>query len=231
MTRSFGAAKRLEIRLLLGCLAIVGALTAFAALAAEAREGDVGAIDRVLLLSFRTPGDLAAPIGPRWLAEATRDITALGGFTVLALITVFATAMLLLHRRRAQALVFAGAVVFAQAASEGLKHLIDRPRPVLVPHLDLVYSSSFPSGHAVMSPVVYLTLAAVVAVGSPSVRVKAWLLVSAMLLVIAIGVTRVYLGVHWPTDVLAGWALGAAIALIACHVLVRVAPSASGVRS
>ncbi|HEV7158181.1 MAG TPA: phosphatase PAP2 family protein [Caulobacteraceae bacterium] len=223
-----GSEAGLEIRLLLGCLAIAGALVGFAALAAEAREGDIGAVDRTLLLIFRVPGDLADPIGPPWVREAARDLSGLGGFTVLTLVTVFATAMLLMHRRRVQALVFAGAVVLAQGASEGLKHLIDRPRPILVPHLDLVYSSSFPSGHALMSPVVYLTLAAVVAAGAESRRVKAWLLGSAILLVIAIGVTRVFLGVHWPTDVLAGWALGSAIALVASYALLRAAPPAMG---
>jgi undecaprenyl-diphosphatase len=215
--------RRIELRLLLGCLAITIAIAGFAALAAEALEGEIGAVDRVLLLAFRTPGDLATAIGPRWVQESARDITALGGFTVLTLGSILATVLLLMHGRRLQAMVFAGAVVLAQGACEGLKHLIDRPRPILVPHFDLVYSASFPSGHAVMTPVVYLTLAAVLAAGSDRAPVKVLLIGSAALLVVAVGITRVYLGVHWPTDVLAGWALGSAIALAASYALLRAA--------
>ena len=137
---------------------------------------------------------------------------------------IFAVVMLLLHGRRRQAMVFAAAAILTQAASEAIKFLIHRPRPALVPHYDIVYSSSFPSGHATMSPVVYLTLAAVLAAGSSSRKVKVLLLGSAALLVVAIGVTRVYLGVHWPTDVLAGWALGSAIALAASYALLLAEP-------
>lgn len=217
-------ARRVEARVLIGCIAITAALAGFAALTAEAREGDINAVDRVLLLMFRSPGDRSVEIGPRWVWESARDITALGGFTVLLLVSVFATAMLLLHGRRRQALVFAAVVILTQAASEVLKLLIDRPRPSLVTHYDIVYSSSFPSGHATMSPVVYLTLAAVLAAGAPSRRIKVLLLGSAAALVAAIGVTRVYLGVHWPTDVLAGWALGSSIALAAAYALVLAEP-------
>ena len=219
-----GLLRRVEHRVLLGCLMITAALTGFAAMAAEAREGDISALDRVVLFAFRTPGDPATELGPRWVQEAARDITALGGFTVLALVAVFATAMLLMHGRRRQALVFGSVVVLTQAASEAIKALVDRPRPTLVAHYDLVYSSSFPSGHATMSPVVYLTLAAILATGSEHRQVRVLLLGSAALLVVAIGVSRVYLGVHWPTDVLAGWALGCAIALAASYALLVLEP-------
>ena len=119
--------------------------------------------------------------------------------------------------------MFAATVVLAQAASEVLKHLIDRPRPDLVPQHDLVYSSSFPSGHALMAPVVYLTLAVVLTAGEAPPAEMLWPLCAAAL-VVAIGVSRVYLGVHWPTDVLGGWALGVGIAIIATIVLRRVRP-------
>jgi len=216
--------RRIETRFLLGCLAITAAIGGFAALAAEAREGDVGAVDRLLLLAFRAPGNPAVAIGPRWVQESARDITALGGFTVLALVTILATALLVLHGRRRQALVFAASVILAQAASEGLKQFIARPRPELVAHFDLVYSASFPSGHAMMSPVVYLTLATVLASQSKRLSVRVTLLSCAALLVGAIGISRVYLGVHWPTDVLAGWALGSAIAIAASYALLIAAP-------
>jgi undecaprenyl-diphosphatase len=218
------ATRRVEARMLVAFMAITLALAGFAALAAEAREGDVSRMDRVILLAFRAPGRLDVAIGPRWLQESARDITALGGFTVLTLIAVAATALLLIHGRRRQAAVFAGTVILAQVASSLLKTFVDRPRPQLVAHLDLVYSSSFPSGHAMMTPVVYLTLAAVLSAGERPVGAKIMLLGGAALLVAMVGISRVYLGVHWPTDVLGGWALGSAIALAASIVLLRVAP-------
>ena len=212
-----------QTRLLLVALAAVLAVTVFAALAAEVREGDVFAIDRVVLLAFRVAGHLDIPVGPRWLRESARDITALGGFTVLSLVAAAAIAWLVGRGRRAEATVFAATVVLAQAASEVLKHLIDRPRPDLVPQHDLVYSSSFPSGHALMAPVVYLTLAVVLTAGEAPPAEMLWPLCAAAL-VVAIGVSRVYLGVHWPTDVLGGWALGVGIAIIATIVPRRVRP-------
>lgn len=219
-----GGRRHPEISVLIVVLCVVVAIAGFAALAAEVREGDIFAIDRTLLLAFRAPGHLGVPVGPRWLQEAARDISALGGFTVLALVTIISALLLFLHRRAAQAAVFLASVVFAQIAAEVVKALVDRPRPTLVPHNDLVYSASFPSGHAVMTPVVYLTLAVVVANLEQRRHLKAILPVCAAFLVLAVGVSRVYLGVHWPTDVLAGWALGLAVALVASIALRRVAP-------
>lgn len=205
--------------------AVLAAAWAFAQLSDEVREGDTTAFDRAVLLAFRRPGELDVPIGPRWLQETARDVTALGGFTVLTLITVLAAALLLMHGRRKQAAIFAGAVVAAQVAVEALKGLFERARPDLVPHHDLVYSHSFPSGHSAMTPVVYLTLAAIVAAGEERRSVRWLMLASASLLTLAVGISRVYLGVHWPTDVLGGWALGIAIALAASYALHQAAPA------
>ena len=216
--------KLIETRVLLTLLAVTGGLAVFAALTDEVREGGTGWFDRTVLLTVRVPGHLEIAIGPRWAQEAARDVTALGGFTVLTLISILATAMLVIHYRRLQALVFASTVVLAQIASEVLKMWIDRPRPTLVAHLDLVYSSSFPSGHAMMTPVVYLTLAGILAAGERRRSEKVLLLGGAAMLTAAVGVSRVYLGVHWPTDVLGGWTLGAAMALSAALVLHRTAP-------
>ena len=218
--------RRIETRVLATFIAVAAAIAAFAALADEVREGGALGIDRILLLAFRVPGHLDVAAGPEWLRETARDITALGGFTVLTLISVLATIMLLIHRRRAQALVFAGTVLAAQLVSDGLKVWIGRPRPTLVSHLDLVYSNSFPSGHALMTPVVYLSLAGILAAGERRAGEKALLLGSAAALTAAVGISRVYLGVHWPTDVLAGWMLGGAIALASSLGLRRVGPRA-----
>jgi undecaprenyl-diphosphatase len=210
-----------EARPLLTILGLLAALWAFLAVTGEVRAGETSLFDRQILLAFRTPGDLGTPIGPRWVQESARDFTALGGFTALSLILVLAVVILILLDRRTQALIFGLTAVFAQGFGELVKHFIDRPRPEIVPHLDLVYSSSFPSGHALMSPAVYLTLVAVVAAGHPRPAIRWVLWTATVVLVIVIGVSRVYLGVHWPSDVLAGWTLGTAIALVASLVIAR----------
>jgi undecaprenyl-diphosphatase len=213
---------RIEARFILGCLLVAFGLTAAAALAAEIREGDAWAIDRVLLLDLRVPGNLGQAIGPRWFHEVARDISALGGFTVLSLTTAFSCFMLATHRHPRRAAILAASVIFAQIAAELIKHLVGRPRPDIVPHLDLVYSSSFPSGHAMMSPVVYMTLASLLAAGERKIADKLVLQGCAALLVLCIGLSRIYLGVHWPSDVLGGWILGSTFALIATFVLHRM---------
>ena len=219
--------RRIEVRTLLPAAALFGGLWAALKIGSEVQEGETGAFDRLILLAFRRPGHLDQPIGPRWVQESARDVTALGGFTVLTLVTLAAVAVLVIYRRKLQALVFGSAVVIAQLAAEGVKAVVARPRPDLVSHFDLTYSSSFPSGHAVMAPVVYFTLAVIVAAGEVRRPARRLMVVGSVLLVIAIGVSRVYLGVHWPSDVLAGWTLGSAIALSAWAVLHRLARKAA----
>lgn len=221
-----GFLDRLELRLLLLFLSGAGAIWAFLGVTGEVREGETSPVDLKILLMFRLRGDLSRPIGPRWVEESARDITALGGFTVLTLITAMAVAVLMINGRRLQAAIFAVAVVAAQALAEIIKAWVARPRPPPMLHHDLVYSASFPSGHSMMSPVVYLTLAAFVSAGQSRHAVKAMMFGLALVLVFAIGVSRVYLGVHWPTDVLAGWALGAAVATAATLALMAASARA-----
>lgn len=215
--------RRIEARGLLAVGAVFGGLWAVLKVGSEANEGETGAFDRAILLAFRHAGHPEQPLGPRWVQESARDVTALGGFTVLTLITLAAIAVLLIYRRKLQALVFGSVVVIAQVAAEAVKLVVARPRPDLVAHLDLTYSSSFPSGHSVMAPVVYFTLAVIVAAGEVRSAARVLLVVGSVLLVIAVGTSRVYLGVHWPSDVLAGWTLGSAIAFAAWAVLHRLA--------
>ena len=181
----------------------------------EVREGETTAFDRTLILALRQSVDPNRLLGPRWLQETARDITALGGFTVLGLVTVLALAVLLVYGRRRQALVFAVAAVGTQVAAEAIKSIVGRPRPSFVMHYDLIASSSFPSGHSMMAPAIYFTLAAIIAAGELRPAARILLMGSSLALVVAIGVSRVFLGVHWPTDVLAGWTLGSAVALLA----------------
>jgi len=213
--------RRLESRALLALFAGAGAIWAFLAVGGEMREGETLALDKQILLAFRTPGDPAEPLGSHSFQEAMRDITALGGFTVLTLVTVVAALAFRLHGKTRHALTLVVTVLVAQVGSEGLKHLYGRPRPDLVPHGVYVYSASFPSGHSMLSAAVYLTLAMLIASLEPRRAAKALVFATAVLIMTAVGVSRVYLAVHWPSDVLAGWCGGAACALLAWSALLR----------
>lgn len=201
-----------KFTLLLMALAAVF-LFAFAKIAEEMREGDTRDFDRSLLLAFRSKTGLFEPLGPAWLAEVMRDITALGSFTVLGLVTIGVAGFLLLTRKRHAAGIVVLSIASGTLVSSLLKWLFARPRPDLVPHATMVYTQSFPSGHAMLSAVVYLTLGALLARTQAEPTVKAYLLL-AIALTLTVGISRVYLGVHWPTDVLAGWAVGACWALL-----------------
>ena len=205
---------RREVALLAVLALASGALWGFAELADEVLEGETHAFDETILLALRSPTDRSDPLGPRWLEETMRDVTALGGIGVLAFITLAVAGFLALQRKTHAALFVVLAVGGGQLLSTLLKVGFDRPRPDLVPHGAMVSTASFPSGHSMMAAITYLTLGALLARVQPRRRLKLYLLGLAMLLTVAVGVSRVYLGVHWPTDVLAGWALGAAWALL-----------------
>jgi len=193
-------------------------LWAFIEIAEEVVEGSTHAVDEKLVLLFRTAGDLSDPLGPPWLEEAVRDFTALGGVAVLTLITLAVIGFLLVARSPRAAIAVAAAVSGGMLISSLLKLSFDRPRPDLVPHGPIVYTSSFPSGHSMMAAAVYLTLGTMVARVLPDMRMRAYVISVSIAVSILVGLSRVYLGVHWPTDVLAGWVLGASWALI-CGVL------------
>ncbi len=208
------ASRSLTPRLLAAIAAIGAAIWGFLALADEVGEGDTATFDRTLILALRQH-DPNLLRGPAWLHETARDLTALGGFTVLGLVTLAALAVLIVYQRRRQAIVFGTAAVVAQVLAEAIKHVVGRPRPSFVTQYDLIASSSFPSGHSMMAPAIYFTLAAIVAAGELRPAARALLMAGSVVLVVAIGVSRVYLGVHWPTDVIAGWTLGSTVALVA----------------
>jgi undecaprenyl-diphosphatase len=205
---------------LLDLFAIMGSLWGFAALTGEVLEGETQAFDRVILLSMRNPADLSDPIGPGWAEEIGRDLTALGGNAVLTLLTLAVLGYLLLQGKRGLALVLIVATLGALGASTLLKKSFDRDRPDLVPHGSIVYTSSFPSGHSMLSASTYLTLGALLARAQRRRRIKAYILLIAIGATLLVGISRVYLGVHWPTDVLAGWTAGAGWALM-CWLLAR----------
>lgn len=201
---------RHELTLLVGLAVAAGLILSFALLAGEVMEGETAAFDRTVLMALRVAGDPAVPLGPAWLQNAARDITALGSIAVLSLITAIALGFLLLRGKRGAAALVLLAVGGGMTLSSLMKNEIGRARPDLVPHGDVVFTASFPSGHSLISAVVYLTLGAMLARFVEGRRQKAYVLVVAIGLTLLIGCSRVYLGVHWPTDVLAGWCLGAA---------------------
>jgi len=213
-SKALSYASRLERGILAVFALAATSLFAFVYLADEVMEGSTRSFDSRVLLFFRNPQDLSDPIGPRWFEEVMRDFTALGGTAVLTLLTLFVTGFLVMSGKRRSALLVAGSIVLGTILSTILKLVFDRPRPDLVPHGMDVYTLSFPSSHAMMSALVYLTLGALLARTQKSVRVRIYLLVCAILLTFLIGVSRLYLGVHWPTDVLAGWAVGSCWALM-----------------
>jgi undecaprenyl-diphosphatase len=192
-------------------LALVGLFGwGFVALAGEVVDGDTLAFDRRILLSLREPGNLADPLGPTWIEETARDFTGLGGHGILGFVTLATIIYLLLTRRRGAALLVLAAIGGGMLLSMVLKMGFERPRPDLVPHGMRVYTASFPSGHAMLSAISYLTLGALLARVHDLRRVKAFFLGLAIVLTIMVGFSRIYLGVHWPSDVLAGWCVGSA---------------------
>jgi undecaprenyl-diphosphatase len=207
-------------RALVPIILIGAAAWAFIAILDEVSEGDTRAIDTAIILAFRVPGNPADPIGPSWLEESVRDVTALGSAPTLVIAVLAVAGFLALAKAWRVAIFTLLACGGGLALSSLLKYTIDRPRPELVPHGNQIYTSSFPSGHSMMSAVVYLTLAALVARVLEKKRLKGYTLGVAVMLTLLVGVSRIYLGVHWPSDVLAGWSAGAAWAL-GCWLVAR----------
>lgn len=219
--RRLGRFGRREIGLLAALGIMAGGLWIFFAVVDEVLEGEAHAVDRAILLALRVAGDPAQPIGPSWLTIAVKDLTTLGGYTIIAVIGLLIAGYLALLRdfRRIAliAVSFVGGLVLSQVA----KGFFDRPRPDVVAHLVEVQTASLPSGHAMMSAVVYLTLGALLAQVQRSRWVQLYVIAAAVSLTVAVGLSRVYLGVHYPSDVLAGWAFGAAWAM-ACWFVARL---------
>ena len=165
------------------------------------------AFDRAIIVGLRDWG------GPSWLPKVAADVTALGGGVILTIVVLLATGLLAVQR-----LWLSAAATLAASISGGLvvslvKTEVARPRPDLVDHLVQVSNMSFPSGHSANSAIVYLTLAGLASQVTVSAAARRYILVMAILMVGAIGCSRVYLGVHWPSDVLAGWSFGTLWAL------------------
>ncbi len=201
---------------------IFGAIWGFIALASEVMEMETRRFDEAILLAMRTAGDTADPVGPPRVEEMARDITALGGFTLLTGVTVIATGVALFSGNRPLAVAGVVSVVAGSLLVSVLKQGYNRPRPDLVEHATLVSNPSFPSGHSTMAALVWLTLGVVIARTQARHRVRVFVVAISMTITLLVGVSRVYLGVHWPTDVLAGWTLGGAWAAFFWLVALRM---------
>lgn len=209
-----------ELVLLAGGVVLLLLLLIVITLAGEVLEGETLKFDKRILLALRSPRDPSVPIGPPWLVSAALDITALGSATVIGLTVAAVAGFLVLQGMWRTGLFVTLASGGALVVNAALKQFFQRPRPDVVPHLREVMTMSFPSGHALTSAVVYLTL------GALSMRIaerrvtKFYCMAMAMLITALVGASRVYLGVHYPTDVLAGWLIGLSWALL-CWLVER----------
>lgn len=203
-----------ELHALVLALLMATAAWGFIALADAVAEGGTRSVDTALLLALRDPGDRTDPLGPPWVEEMFRNFSALGSVAVLLFMSLSIAGFLALQRKSHELLLLAVAVCGGLLLNHALKAGFDRPRPDLVPHGDYVTTASFPSGHSMMAIITYLTLGALLARITPDRRTKLYVLAVAIVLSFLIGLSRVYLGVHWPSDVAAGWMAGAAWALL-----------------
>lgn len=218
-----------ELWLLLGMLALLGSILLILNLAGEVLEGDTLEFDKRMLAGLRKADNPAQPIGPRWLEMAAFDITALGGPTVLGMTVLAVVGFLVLHGLYRNAAFVFLASVGGWLLNDLLKELFARPRPAVVPHLRQVMSLSFPSGHALTSAAVFLTLGALLMRVAQSRLVRFYCMFIAITATLLVGATRVYLGVHYPTDVLAGWLIGTSWALF-CWLLERSLERTAGLK-
>ena len=198
-------------------IAIVALLIGFAALASGVLSAATEPIDHAILQAFRT--DVSDPVGAAWLERTVLNLSALGSAAVTTLLVCVGALFLLLDKRPRQALLLIGATSLAALGMSALKFAIGRERPTIVEHIEVVGGLSFPSGHTLIAAVLYPTLGMLIASNLRQRHLKVFVFVVAALLALIVGLTRVYIGVHYPSDVLGGWLLGLAFAVAAGVVI------------
>jgi undecaprenyl-diphosphatase len=220
---------RWELTLLVTGIVILVLLLTITKLASAVLEGETLQFDRAILLSLRDPSNLAIPKGPRWVLSAALDITALGSATVLGLAVFTVAGFLVLQGLWRRALIVLSASLGGWFLNSALKQLFQRARPDVVPHLREAMSLSFPSGHALQSAAVYLTLGALMMRFAHQRLAKVYCMTVAGVATVLVGVSRVYIGVHYPTDVIAGWLIGLSWALL-CWTIERSLERQAGLK-
>src|SRR5215207_3912346 len=229
MRSRFKPRDREELRILLSAVAVLAMVWIFAALASEVREDDTRQFDEWVLNALRQDGDRSQLKGPRWLTWGAQDITALGSPTVLGLTVLAVTGYLFLHGLYRNGLFIFVASIGGWFLNWSLKMVFARARPSIVPHLREVVSSSFPSGHALTSAAVYLTLGALLMRIAEGRLAKYYCIAVAMFVTFLVGLSRVFLGVHYPSDVIAGWLIGMSWALL-CWAVERTLERRAGLK-
>lgn len=212
-SRAVARLGRHEVGAIVAVFVAASLLLLFGGIAEEVVEGDTNRLDRAVLMSFRTAGNPADLIGPDWFEEMVRDVTALGSYAFVIIIVTAATGYLLLMRKFGLALLLLAAEAGGMLFSTLLKELFDRPRPDLE-HAARVFTASFPSGHATLSAVTFLTLGALLTRVTADRKAKLYFMATAIVLTLLVGLSRLYLGVHYPSDILAGWCIGSAWAVL-----------------
>ena len=225
-----GQLERRELSWLFVGLGACVLLFVFVRLAGEVTEGETQAFDIRIIKALRSPTDPSKPVGPEWIENALLDLTSIGGSTVLGLVVLSVVGFLLLQTRYWTALVVMMTAISGEVVNTAMKAAFNRPRPSIVPQLRTVFSTSFPSGHAMESAIVYLTLGAILMRVAESRLTKAYIMGIAMLLTMLVGVSRVYLGVHYPTDVIGGWIIGFVWASI-CWLAAQRFESTTGIEA
>ena len=200
---------------------------AFIEIAEEVGEGESKSVDTALILLFREKGDLSDPIGPVWFEEMARDITALGSHSIIILMALVILGLLFFLGKKKEALFSLGALTTGAILTHFLKLGFERPRPEIVAHHTEVITKSFPSGHSMLATLTFLSLSVLASSALTSKKAKVYLIGMAILISIAVGISRVYLGVHWPSDVLAGIVLGASWAILWRSLEIRFGESLS----
>lgn len=201
---------RFELSALILITVVVGAAWGAVEIADLPREGASRSLDEVMLSVFRSSSDRTNPVGSRGIEDISRNISSMGSNAVLVFVSIIVVSYLLAQGRKKASWLVVASIVGSLGISFVLKLLFDRPRPDLSVESVHVTTSSFPSGHAMVSMAVYTLFAALLARLDSRRWVKIFFLASAVLINLVIGITRLHLGTHWPTDLLAGWTIGAA---------------------
>jgi undecaprenyl-diphosphatase len=199
----------------------------FVAIVWLVNNGHAEAVDRLGLLFWRAGADLR-PAGPAWLLEGVRDVTSLGGVLLRNLTALGAVVGLLFLRLRREALLLALTIALGWVVDWTIKVAVGRARPTIVPHLTEAGGSSFPSGHSFNSAVVFIAVALAFATLSARESVRLTIIASALVLSLVVAWSRVWLGVHFPSDVAAGWLGGVGWAFLAAALLQRPVKAATG---